>query len=75
MKNETKTKVYTQATLINQTLKSINKNRTRKTKYPKELIIEILSTYESILIELLKQAAPDKTIIAKPFNGVRLESA
>ena len=75
MKNTNTTKIYSQSKLIDRTLKALNKDKPKKEKLNRDLVLQIISSYESVIVSLLKQAAPDTNITVKPFHGIRIESA
>lgn len=49
------TKIYSQSKLIDRTLKVLNKNKPKKEKLNRDLLVQILSAYENTILDVLKE--------------------
>lgn len=72
--DEVTTITYTQKELMDLAYDVLNEGRNQYNSIPIELIRQVISAYENVITTVLKDTNEDTDIVAKIFNGIRLEA-
>jgi hypothetical protein len=68
-------KTYRQQDLISQTLELLNSGRPVYSQMQRQELENVIRAYETVIVDCLKEASPEKNILVKCFSGLQLTSS